>query len=98
MAAPNQRTTRELRELGQHIGDWRRVLGMTAQMVAARAGIGRSTLRSIEQGTGTASIENVLAVMRVLGISGAVVAAANPHTTDIGIARAKETLKQRVRV
>jgi transcriptional regulator with XRE-family HTH domain len=88
---------RSLRTLGQHVAAWRKLQRVTAAQLAERAGITRDTLRSIEQGKGTASSENLLRVLRVLGVMESVVAAADPYTTDVGKLRIDERLPQRVR-
>lgn len=89
--------SRALRVLGTHASNWRKLQGLTAAQVAERADISRDTLRAIEQGKGTASTENLLRVLRVLGILDRVVAAADPYQTDVGRLRADETLPKRVR-
>jgi transcriptional regulator with XRE-family HTH domain len=88
---------RALRALGTHVGNWRKLQRLTAAQVAERAGISRDTLRAIEQGRGTASTENLLRVLRILGILDGLVAAADPYQTDIGRLRAEEILPKRVR-
>ncbi|MGH9067996.1 MAG: helix-turn-helix domain-containing protein [Acidimicrobiales bacterium] len=88
---------RSLRTLGQQVAAWRKLQRVTAAQLAERAGITRDTLRSIEQGKGTASSENLLRVLRSLGVMDAVVAAADPYTTDVGRLRVDERLPQRVR-
>jgi transcriptional regulator with XRE-family HTH domain len=88
---------RALRVLGTHVSDWRKLQRLTAAQVADRAGISRDTLRAIEQGKGTASTENLLRVLRILGILDGVVAAADPYRTDVGRLRADEILPKRVR-
>ena len=88
---------RALRVLGTHVSDWRKLQRLTAAQVAERAGISRDTLRSIEQGKGTASTENLLRVLRILGIQDGVVAAADPYRTDVGRLRVDEILPKRVR-
>lgn len=88
---------RGLRQLGVHVSTWRKLQRTTAAMVAERAGISRDTLRAIEQGTGTASSENLFRVLRVLGVMDAVVSAADPYETDVGRLRMDEILPQRVR-
>ena len=65
---------RGLRVLGTHVSNWRKLNRLTAAMVAERAGISRDTLRAIEQGKGTASTENLLRVLRIIGIMDAEVA------------------------
>jgi transcriptional regulator with XRE-family HTH domain len=88
---------RGLRELGLHVSTWRKLQRLTTTLVAERAGISRDTLRSIEHGTGTASCENLLRVMRVLGVLDGFVASADPYITDVGKLRADEVLPKRVR-
>src|ERR1700728_1845921 len=88
---------RALRTLGTHVSDWRKLERLTAAQVAERAGISRDTLRAIEQGKGTASTENLLRVLRILGILDGVVAAADPYQTDVGPLRRAEILLKRVR-
>lgn len=92
------RTARELRAFGANIQRWRKIHGLTAQLLADRAAITRATLRSIEHGDGTARLENVFAVVRVLGLSDALIAATDPMSTDLGRLRADEQLPQRVRM
>lgn len=88
--------SRALRVLGTHASNWRKLQGLTAAQVAERAGISRDTLRAIEQGKGTASTENLLRVLRVLGILDRVVTAADPYQTDVGRLRSDEILPKRV--
>ena len=59
---------RALADLGEHVRTWRKLNGLTAALAAERAGINRQTLRDIETGTGTVNSENLLRVLRVLGI------------------------------
>jgi len=82
---------------GTAVRDWRKVRGLTAEMVAARAGITRVTLRAIERGEGGVQLGNVFAVLAVLGISGLVAEAADPLSTEIGRVRWANTERQRVR-
>jgi transcriptional regulator with XRE-family HTH domain len=88
---------RGLRVLGEHVSTWRKLQRLTAAQVAERAGISRDTLRAIEQGKGTASTENLLRVLRILGILDPVIAASDPYQTDVGKLRADEVLPKRVR-
>ncbi len=88
---------RGLRVLGERVSTWRKLQRLTAAQVAERAGISRDTLRAIEQGKGTASTENLLRVLRILGILGSVLDAADPYQTDVGKLRADEILPKRVR-
>src|SRR5215469_1823770 len=88
---------RALRVLGEHVSNWRKLNRLTAAQVAERANVSRETLRAIEQGKGTASTENLLRVLRIIGIMDSVVAAADPYQTDVGRLRMDEILPKRVR-
>ena len=88
---------RSLRVLGTHVSNWRKLNRLTAAQVAERSGISRDTLRAIEQGKGTASMENLFRVLRTVGIMDAVVKAADPYETDVGRLRMDEILPKRVR-
>jgi transcriptional regulator with XRE-family HTH domain len=89
------------RQAGQRVGGqfaaWRKLQGLTAQQVAERAGVDRSTLRRLEQGKTTVSLGVFLNVARVLGQLDRVVEALDPYSTDLGRARADEQLPIRVR-
>ena len=84
-------------EIGQQLAAWRKLRGLTAAEVAQRAGIARSTLSKIESGNSGVSFESVLRVAQVLGILESVVLSTDPYETDLGRARADETLPKRVR-
>ncbi|MFC4244022.1 helix-turn-helix domain-containing protein [Gryllotalpicola reticulitermitis] len=86
----------DLRALGLHLAQWRKVRGLTAQMVAERAGITRATLRGIENGTGAQRWDSIMAVMRVLDVARLVVDATDPLSTDVGRANAERILPTRV--
>lgn len=88
---------RSLRKMGTHVATWRKLQRLTAAQLAERAGISKDTLRSIEQGKGTASTENLFRVLRIIGILDTIVTAADPYQTDVGRLRADEILPQRVR-
>lgn len=94
---PSVPIRRAARGIGEHLGAWRRLRGLTSAQVAERAGITRTTLRRLEAGTGVTSLENVLRVARALGVLDGVVAAFDPFRTDIGRLRAEEQLPTRVR-
>ncbi len=97
MAVVSTRTMRDLRALGAHIANARRTQDMTSALLAARAGISRPTLSRIEAGDGSPRIDSVLSVLRVLGLAEAVVAAADPLSTEFGRANADRAARQRVR-
>ncbi|MDR1511980.1 MAG: helix-turn-helix domain-containing protein [Propionibacteriaceae bacterium] len=84
-------------DIGQQLTTWRKLLGLTADQVAQRAGIARGTLRRIEHGEPGVSFAAVLDVARSLGILPALVRATDPYETDLGRARADQALPRRVR-
>lgn len=96
MAVVSPALRRAHRTTGEHLRDQRKLLGLTAAMVAERAGIGLNTLRSIERG-GNVRLDAFLSVLRVLGMLDRVVEATDPLTTDLGRIRSLDNLPQRVR-
>lgn len=91
------RTARAARQLGEHVTVWRKLQGLTAEQVADRAGISRTTLRRLEHGDPGVRLETFLDVVRVLGAVDRLVTALDPYETDLGRARASEILPKRVR-
>lgn len=83
---------RDLRDFGEHIRRWRLVSGLSASEVAARAGVTRQTLRSIEQGAGKARMDSLFAVLAALGITDAVLDGTNPYNNDSARARMDDIL------
>jgi transcriptional regulator with XRE-family HTH domain len=63
---------------------WRRLQGVSASRLAARAGISRTTLANIERGTGTTTLANVFSVLEALGISGQLLQSSHPAATELG--------------
>jgi len=94
---PQARLVRAGTQLGSHIAVWRKLQGLTAQQLAERAGITRSTLSKLEAGELTVTLASYLNVLRALGQMDAAVRAIDPYETDLGRARADEVLPQRVR-
>lgn len=88
---------REMQELGEHVRNWRMVLGLTAQQVSERAEISRNTLRKIEAGDGSVSFNSVAQVLRAIGKFDDVVDAVDPLRTDIGRLRAGKLERRRAR-
>ena len=87
---------RALGVIGEDLGAWRRLRGLTVIDVAERAGIARSTVLRLESGQG-ASLEALLRVARALGVLDDLVSALDPYRSDIGRLRADDQLPQRVR-
>ncbi len=72
------RTVDLLGAMGRDIQTWRKLQRLTATTVADRAGISRTTLRSIETNPGGATFENVIAVLAVLGLDEEVATSVDP--------------------
>lgn len=89
------RIDRELTEFGEHIRQWRMVLGVTAQQTIERAGISRATLRKFEKGDASVSFSSVAQVLRALGQLDTIVEATDPLRTDIGRIRADRLTRRR---
>jgi len=88
---------RSLRTIGQNLAAQRKLLGLTAKMVAERAGTTAPTISKLENGQGT-SLEITLRVLRVLGLMDGLVAATDPFATPRGRLMVDEKLPERVRV
>lgn len=87
---------RALSEIGDDLGTWRRLRGLTVVEVAERADVARSTVLRLESGKG-ARLEALLRVARALGVLDGLIAALDPYRSDVGRLRADERLPQRVR-
>ncbi|MGK2938086.1 MAG: helix-turn-helix domain-containing protein [Solirubrobacteraceae bacterium] len=83
--------------MGEDVVAWRKLRGLTQAQLADRAGVSLNTLRRLERGDGGISLQNVLRVLRGLGVMDTAVAALNPFETDVGRLRSEEQLPQRVR-
>ncbi|CAN5166576.1 hypothetical protein BH23ACT9_BH23ACT9_34950 [soil metagenome] len=97
VATPTPRqVARSIQDLGESLSAWRRLLGLTTAEVADRAGVTRKTVESLEGGRGS-SVDTLMRVVRVLGLTERVLAAVDPMETDLGRARADQHLPARVR-
>lgn len=90
-------TRRAAVDLGEHLRTWRKLLGLTGQQVAERAGINRQTLTRLERGEASVGLGVFLNVARALGQLDRVIAGMDPYETPFGRARAEEALPKRVR-
>ena len=88
---------RAIGEIGRDITTWRKLQGLTAARVADRAGVDVKTLRTLEHGEGSISLENALRIARALGILDRIATAFDPYETDVGRLRTDERLPQRIR-
>lgn len=88
---------RALRGVADDVTTWRRLRGLTQVQLADRAGVSRDTLTRLEGGDGGVSTENLLRVLRALGILDSVSSALDPYASDIGRLRSEQQLPRRVR-
>lgn len=88
--------TRALGDLGSHLQTWRKLNGVTQELLAERAGVSTPTLRALESGQ-SVSTDSLARVLRALGVLDTVVASADPLSSDLGRLRAGEALPARVR-
>lgn len=88
---------RAAEDIGEDFAAWRKILGLTAEQVAQRAGISRGTLRRLEHGDSSVGFHIVLRVARSLGVLEPLTEALDPLSTDLGRARADLIVKKRVR-
>ena len=91
MAYIPTKVRRAARTIGEQLRIQRKLMGLTAQMVAERADITTVTLRRIEQGESVRT--DVL-----FGMLDAVVTATDPYLTDVGRLRASEKLPKSMRI
>ena len=97
MAYIPTKVRRAARTIGERLRIQRKLMGLTAQMVAERADITTVTLRRIEQGESVRT-DVLFRVLRVLGMLDAVVTTTDPYLTDVGRLRASEKLPKSVRI
>lgn len=88
---------RAANSLGEHFKTRRKLLNLTEQQVAERAGISRKTVRRLEADSSATSVGAMLRVARALGVLDVLVDALDPHDTEVGRLRANDQLPQRVR-
>lgn len=89
--------SRALRTTARELATWRKLRGLTQAQLADRANVSPGVVRRLEAADGGVSIENVLRILRGLGLLDALPAALDPLASDIGRLRADEELPRRVR-
>lgn len=94
---PPLQVKRALTMVGSSLEAWRKLRGLTQAQLASRAGLNRDTIVRLEKGEGGVSLENLLLVLRALGLQDLLPQALDPYESDIGRLRADERLPQRVR-
>jgi transcriptional regulator with XRE-family HTH domain len=101
--AENQRRVAPLpvrraeRQIAQHLVAWRKLRGLTQTQLADRSGVARGTIQRIEAAEKGVSVENLLRVLRGLGLLENLPRALDPLASDVGRLRSDERLPQRVR-
>ena len=93
----NVRADRARASVAEDLGTWRRLLGLTQDQVAQRAGISRKTCIRVEAGEPGVTTDALFRVLTVLRLADAVEAATDPLSTDLGRARADQALPRKVR-
>jgi len=88
---------RSLRRVTDDLSAWRKLRGLTQVQLADRSGVHRDTISRLERGDGGVSLENVLRVLRGLGLLETLTQSLDPYESDVGRLRADEQLPQRVR-
>jgi transcriptional regulator with XRE-family HTH domain len=88
---------RALRSLGEDVATWRKLRGLTQAQLADRSDVARTTVVRLESGDGGVSTENLLRVLRGLGILDGLTRAVDPYESDVGRLRSDQRLPERVR-
>ena len=88
---------RALRDAGEGVTAWRKLRNLTQAQLAERADVGVNTLRRVEHGDGGITLENLLRILRVLGVLDGVLRSLDPYESDIGRLRSGQQLPKRVR-
>lgn len=88
---------RALRTLADDVATWRKLRGLTQAQIADRSGVSVNTINRLEGGDGGVSTENLLRVLRGLGILESLTRALDPYESDIGRLRSDQRLPDRVR-
>ena len=80
---------RAQRSLAASIATWRKLRGLTQAQLAERADVSRGVVRRIEAADGGVSVENLLRILRALGIQDLLTEALDPLASDIGRLRSE---------
>jgi len=88
---------RAIRLVADDVSRWRKLRGLTQAQLADRSGVSRDTLARLEGGDGGVSMQNLLRVLRGLGILDTITKALDPYESDIGRLRSDRELPRRVR-
>lgn len=94
---PNARADRNRRDLADRISTWRKLMGLTQDQLAQRAGVSRGAYARLEKGDPGVTLDVLMRVLTVTRLADDVIEALDPMRTDLGRARADQQLPQRVR-
>ncbi|MCW2133772.1 MULTISPECIES: helix-turn-helix domain-containing protein [Crystallibacter] len=83
--------------LGEHLRQWRIMLGLSQELAAERADISVPTLRRIERGDDGVRLGSFLALSNILNLTERLESATDPLETDLGRLRAHLLGRQRAR-
>lgn len=86
-----------MRELASNLTTWRKLRGLTQAQVAERAGVSRNTVVALERGDVAIGTENLIRILRALGVLDGFARALDPYESDIGRLRSGQMLPRRVR-
>ncbi len=89
-------TTRGIASLGRDISRARRARRISTTEMAARMGVGRSTLHRLEKGDPGVSLNTLAMALSVLGLFDRLVDLADPAADDIGLMMAQRALPTNV--
>ncbi|MBM6621685.1 helix-turn-helix domain-containing protein [Micrococcaceae bacterium RIT802] len=87
----------ELEQLGEHVRQWRILLGLSQELAAERADISLPTWRRIERGEPGVKMASFMSAASVLGLAPRLIGATDPLETDLGKLRAPLLGRQRAR-
>jgi transcriptional regulator with XRE-family HTH domain len=88
---------RTAERLGEHLRQWRIILGLSQELAADRANLSLPTLRRVERGDPGVRLGSFLALMDVLNLTDRLVEVTDPLSTDLGRMRAPLLGRQRAR-
>jgi transcriptional regulator with XRE-family HTH domain len=88
---------RAQRSLAESVATWRKLRGLTQAQLAERADVSRGVVRRTEAADGGVSVENLLRILRALGIQDLLIEALDPLASDVGRLRSEQELPRRVR-
>lgn len=88
---------RSLRKLGSDLRDARRRRRISTQVMAARAGISRTTLSKAEKGDSGVSVGTLATLLFILGLNQRLSELADVRHDTVGLDLSGELLPQRIR-